>query len=163
MSVQYCSYVWSKVLILFIRRGKCSSVVLPQIRAFEPKGKLAVVNPQRRIGCAPLMPQYWFTRDQCGTVQIWDVGPGLAPAKPSPHGGRRPYRQTGTPSPLPVGGNLRHLSRCTVTNNASQAADLKGGGLRYLALLRHKKRLDLQKGYCFLKMGTQKSTGSTNF
>jgi hypothetical protein len=31
-----------------------------------------------------------------------------------------------------------------------------------LTLLRHKKRLDLQKGYYFLKMGAQKSTGSTN-
>jgi hypothetical protein len=31
-----------------------------------------------------------------------------------------------------------------------------------LASLRHKKRLALQKGHYFLKMGAQKSTGSTN-
>jgi hypothetical protein len=31
-----------------------------------------------------------------------------------------------------------------------------------LTLLRHKKRRDLQKGYYFLKMSAQKSTGSTN-
>ena len=35
--------------------------------------------------------------------------------------------------PLPGSGNLRRLSRRTVTNKTSQAADLKGGGLRYLA------------------------------
>jgi hypothetical protein len=32
-----------------------------------------------------------------------------------------------------VSGNLRRLSRRTVTNKTSQAADLKGGGLRHLA------------------------------
>jgi hypothetical protein len=34
---------------------------------------------------------------------------------------------------MPGSGNLRRLSRRTVTNKTSQAADLKGGGLRYLA------------------------------
>jgi hypothetical protein len=29
--------------------------VLPQIRVFESKGKLAIVKPQRRMGCAALM------------------------------------------------------------------------------------------------------------
>jgi len=32
--------------------------------AFESKGKLAIVNPQRRICCAALMPEYSFTLDQ---------------------------------------------------------------------------------------------------
>jgi hypothetical protein len=58
-------------------------MVLPQIRALESKGKLAIVNPQRCIGCAALMPQCLFARDHCNTVLIWDVGPGLAPARPS--------------------------------------------------------------------------------
>jgi len=31
------------------------SAVLPQIRAFESKGKLAIVNPQRRMGSAALI------------------------------------------------------------------------------------------------------------
>ena len=30
------------------------------------------------------------------SVLIWDVGPGLAPARPSRHGGRRPYSRIGT-------------------------------------------------------------------
>jgi len=59
------------------------SAVLPQIRTFESNGKPAIVNPQRRIGCATPMPEHSFTRDHCRTVQIWDVGPGLAPARPS--------------------------------------------------------------------------------
>ena len=33
----------------------------------------------------------------------------------------------------PESGNLRHLSRRSVTNKTSQAADVKGRGLRYLA------------------------------
>jgi hypothetical protein len=41
------------------------STVLPQIRAFESKGKLPIVNPQRRTGCAALMPQYSLTREHC--------------------------------------------------------------------------------------------------
>jgi hypothetical protein len=40
------------------------------MRAFESKGKLAIVNPQRRMGCAALMPQYSFTRDRCQGVKI---------------------------------------------------------------------------------------------
>jgi len=37
------------------------SVVLPQTCAFESKGKLAIVNQERRMGCAALMPEYSFT------------------------------------------------------------------------------------------------------
>jgi hypothetical protein len=40
------------------------SAVLPQIRAFESKGKLAIVNPQRRMDCTALMPEYSFTLDR---------------------------------------------------------------------------------------------------
>jgi hypothetical protein len=29
----------------------------------ESKGKLAIVNPQRRMGCAALVPEHSFTRD----------------------------------------------------------------------------------------------------
>ena len=35
----------------------CSS---SSYRVFESKGKLAIVNPQRRIGCAALMPECLF-------------------------------------------------------------------------------------------------------
>jgi hypothetical protein len=37
----------------------------PQIGGFESKGKLAIVNPPRRMGCAALMPEYSFTLDHC--------------------------------------------------------------------------------------------------
>jgi hypothetical protein len=37
----------------------------------ESKGKLAIVNPQRRIGCAALIPQCPFTRDHWE----WKSGP----------------------------------------------------------------------------------------
>jgi hypothetical protein len=37
------------------------SALLPHIRASESKGKLAIVNPQRRNGCAALRPEYSFT------------------------------------------------------------------------------------------------------
>ena len=43
-----------------VRRKIEWSAVLPQIHALEPKGNLAVVNPQRRMGCAALMPEYLF-------------------------------------------------------------------------------------------------------
>jgi hypothetical protein len=46
------------------------SAVLPQIRAFESKGKLAIVNPQQRIGCAALMPEYSFTLDHRQGLEI---------------------------------------------------------------------------------------------
>jgi hypothetical protein len=36
-------------------------VGLPEIRAFEFKGKLTIVNPQRRMGCTALVPGYSFT------------------------------------------------------------------------------------------------------
>jgi hypothetical protein len=46
------------------------SAVLLQIRAFESKGKLAIVNPQRRMGCAALIPEYSFTLDYRQGVKI---------------------------------------------------------------------------------------------
>jgi hypothetical protein len=44
--------------------------ILPQIRAFESKGKLAIVNPQRRVGCAALMPEYSFALDHRQGAEI---------------------------------------------------------------------------------------------
>jgi hypothetical protein len=46
------------------------SAVLPQIRAFEFEDKLAIVNPQRRIGCAALIPEYSFTLDHRQGLEI---------------------------------------------------------------------------------------------
>ena len=46
------------------------SVVLPQTCAFESKGKLAIVNQERRMGCAALMPEYSFTPDRRQRVEI---------------------------------------------------------------------------------------------
>jgi hypothetical protein len=48
--------------------------VLTQIRACEPKGKLAIVNPQRRMGCAALMPEYSFTLEHRQGVEIGAAG-----------------------------------------------------------------------------------------
>jgi hypothetical protein len=46
-------------------RCQMGSAVLPQIRALESNGKLAIVSPQRRTGCAALMPEHSFTREHC--------------------------------------------------------------------------------------------------
>ena len=42
----------------------------PQICAFESKGKLAILNPQRHVGCAALVPEYSFTLEQNQGVEI---------------------------------------------------------------------------------------------
>jgi len=46
-------------------RCQMGSAVLPQIRAFESNGKLAIGNPQRRVCCAAFMPEHSFTREHC--------------------------------------------------------------------------------------------------
>jgi hypothetical protein len=55
------------------KAASCIMQVLPQIRAFESKGKLVIVNPQRRLGCAALIPEYSFTLDHRQAVEICDA------------------------------------------------------------------------------------------
>jgi hypothetical protein len=54
----------------FLGCGFFGPAVLPQIRAFEAKGKLAILNPQRRLGCAALVPQYPLMRERHQGVEI---------------------------------------------------------------------------------------------
>ncbi len=45
-------------------QGRTTGPALPTTfptRAFRSKAKLAIVNPQRRMGCAALMPEYSLT------------------------------------------------------------------------------------------------------
>jgi len=60
-------------------------VVLPQIRAFQSKGKLVIVKPQRRMGCGALMPEYSFTLDHRPQEQ-WRVISGKWRAKTAASG-----------------------------------------------------------------------------
>jgi len=41
---------------------------------FDSKGKLAIVNPPRRVGCAALMPEYSFMLEQHQEVEICSLG-----------------------------------------------------------------------------------------
>jgi hypothetical protein len=47
--------------------------IFPQTRAFEFKGKLAIVNPQRRIGYAAPVREYSFTLDHRQGVGVCAV------------------------------------------------------------------------------------------
>ena len=51
---------------------------------------------------------------------------GACSGQAPPHSGRRPCKQTGTPPPWPMAGNLRRLSSRTVTNKTRHAKTSKG-------------------------------------
>ncbi|MGB7590983.1 MAG: hypothetical protein WBO19_07075 [Terriglobia bacterium] len=44
-------------------------------------GELAIVNPQRRVSCAALMPEYSFTPDRYQGVEIWAARVGASSRK----------------------------------------------------------------------------------
>jgi len=58
---------WDLGFFLLKNRGpqRRGSALPPQIRAFESKGRLtrSIINPQRRICSAAVIPEYSFTLD----------------------------------------------------------------------------------------------------
>ena len=67
---------------------RCIGAVLPQIRASESKGKPAIVNPQRPMGCAALMPEYSFTLDHRQRVEICTIHLPMTPTSKPPARGQ---------------------------------------------------------------------------
>ena len=105
------------------RESAPRAAILPQIRAFEFKGKLSrpSVNPQRGMGCAPLMPEYSFTLDHCRGLEIWAAWVGAPSRK------RTDREERGNPARR----DDTQLGYSTIGRMTSQAAELKGGGMRY--------------------------------